>query len=96
MHGGLQGSSVLISDAGRAVIADFGLSKALEKLADTMYTASNGAGAAFRWMAPELQSDGAVMERSADVYAWGMTALEVRPNRTHPSSPKEAVTNSHS
>jgi serine/threonine protein kinase len=91
VHGGLQGSSVLISDAGRAVIADFGLSKALEKLADTMYTASNGAGATFRWMAPELQSDGAVLERSADVYAWGMTALEVRLNYTHPPSSNQAV-----
>jgi serine/threonine protein kinase len=77
VHGGLQGSSILISDSGCAVLADFGLSKAVEKLADTMYTASNGAGASFRWMAPELQSDGALLEPSCDVYSWAMTALQL-------------------
>lgn len=96
VHSGLKGSSILISDAGRAVVADFGLRKAVENLADSVIFPEEETRVPYRWMAPELLADEALIEKSIDIYAWGMTALEVCPNHTHHPSPKQAVTNSPS
>lgn len=76
-HGSLQGSNVLIGDGGGALLADFGLSKALEDLTAVPFTQSTGANGCFRWMAPELHEDGGRMTLKSDTYAWGMTALEL-------------------
>jgi len=76
-HGSLQGSNVLIGDGGGALLADFGLSKALEDLTAVPFTQSTGANGCYRWMAPELHEDGGQMTLKSDTYAWGMTALEL-------------------
>lgn len=54
MHGELQGSNVLVTLNGSAVLSDFSLSKVLE--AGTMFTQSNGPPATLRWMSPEGQT----------------------------------------
>lgn len=71
-------SNILIDDQREAIVADFGLAKALNDLdsGGANYTLSNGAQVSMRWMAPELSD--ALYGTPADVYAWGMTALQVR------------------
>lgn len=69
--------NILINDAEEAVVSDFGLAKILDlESSGISYTLSNGAETQLRWMAPEL-SDG-TCDTPADVYAWAMTALQVR------------------
>ncbi|KIO04997.1 hypothetical protein M404DRAFT_45203, partial [Pisolithus tinctorius Marx 270] len=79
VHGSLRGENVLITDDGRAVLTDFGLSF-LYNSAFAM-TTSPLAGGTLRWMAPELVS---VMPAEdpqptveGDIWALGMTALEL-------------------
>ncbi|CAE6357888.1 unnamed protein product [Rhizoctonia solani] len=76
-HGSLQGSNVLIGDGGGALLADFGLAKALEDLTAVPFTQSTGANGCYRWMAPELHEDGGQMTLKSDIYSWAMTALEL-------------------
>jgi serine/threonine protein kinase len=59
------------------LLADFGLSKALEDLTAVPFTQSTGANGCYRWMAPELHEDGGQMTLKSDTYSWGMTALEL-------------------
>lgn len=62
---------------GEAIVADLGLTKAISDLdGSANYTLSNGAQVCMRWMAPELSE--AAYGIPADVYAWSMTALQVR------------------
>ncbi|EJD54231.1 kinase-like protein [Auricularia subglabra TFB-10046 SS5] len=76
VHSALQPSNILVDDNHRAIVADFGLAKALESLGgETNYTLSNGAQVSMRWMAPELSDSR--YGTPADVYAWSMTALQV-------------------
>ncbi|KAF8675030.1 kinase-like protein [Rhizoctonia solani] len=77
VHGSLQGSNVLIGDGGGALLADFGLAKALEDLTAVPFTQSTGANGCYRWMAPELHEDGGQMTLKSDIYSWAMTALEL-------------------
>ncbi|KAJ1301944.1 hypothetical protein OPQ81_000783 [Rhizoctonia solani] len=76
-HGSLQGSNVLIGDGGGALLADFGLAKALEDLTAVPFTQSTGVNGCYRWMAPELHEDGGQMTLKSDIYSWAMTALEL-------------------
>ncbi|KDQ08169.1 hypothetical protein BOTBODRAFT_38156 [Botryobasidium botryosum FD-172 SS1] len=71
IHGGLQGSNVLIDKDGHAVLSDFGLSKVLE----SQFTQSNGPGSAYRWMPPEIQHGEFSM--ACDIYSWAMTSLQL-------------------
>ncbi|QRV82209.1 Tyrosine kinase catalytic domain protein [Ceratobasidium sp. AG-Ba] len=81
VHGSLQGSNVLIGDGGGALLADFGLAKALEDLTAVPFTQSTGANGCYRWMAPELHEDGGQMTLKSDTYSWAMTALELYSDR---------------
>ncbi|KDQ12083.1 hypothetical protein BOTBODRAFT_176617 [Botryobasidium botryosum FD-172 SS1] len=71
IHGAMKGSNILISDDGKALLADFGMSNIIE----SPFTQSNGPGASFRWMAPEIQ--GGKYTKGCDIWAWGMTTLEL-------------------
>ncbi|KDQ08508.1 hypothetical protein BOTBODRAFT_567145 [Botryobasidium botryosum FD-172 SS1] len=71
IHGAMKGSNILISNDGKALLADFGMSSIIESL----FTRSNGPGTSFRWMAPEIQ--GGKYTKGCDVWAWGMTTLEL-------------------
>ncbi|CAE6506399.1 unnamed protein product [Rhizoctonia solani] len=70
-HGDIKGDNVLIDPNGRALLCDFGLSRFVEdnSLDDEGTT---------RWMAPEqLREDVMFVSLPADVYSWGMLALEL-------------------
>ncbi|KDQ18601.1 hypothetical protein BOTBODRAFT_52570 [Botryobasidium botryosum FD-172 SS1] len=70
VHGNLRGSSVLISEDGRAVLSDFGLCNV-----SGMENSASITTDSMRWMSTEAQRG----QRSPDVdtWAWAMTALEL-------------------
>jgi serine/threonine protein kinase len=78
--------NILIDEDGNARITDFGLITITESQAfETDFTAHTGRGSV-RWMAPELFGSEVRINRSTDVYAFGMTIHEVLPSRVSPSS----------
>ncbi|KAF8605857.1 kinase-like protein [Ceratobasidium sp. AG-I] len=82
VHGDLKAINVLVSDQGVAKLADFGNS-ILGECSLGFTATTNIGGGTIRWMAPELLGEDSV-ERSlqADVYALGMTILEVMTGRS--------------
>ncbi|KAG6916785.1 hypothetical protein DXG01_005367 [Tephrocybe rancida] len=82
VHGDLKSPNVLVDGAGRARLADFGISSVLgaEIVAWTSQQTSSSKGGTARWRAPEvLQGTGGVPTNSkeSDVYALGCVALEI-------------------
>ncbi|KAG6327080.1 hypothetical protein ID866_12010, partial [Astraeus odoratus] len=73
-HGELKGNNVLVSDDGRALLTDFGLSY-LVASSFSMAGSIHGGGT-FNWMAPESFDDLSITPQR-DVWAFGMTALEL-------------------
>ncbi|KDN44617.1 hypothetical protein RSAG8_05382, partial [Rhizoctonia solani AG-8 WAC10335] len=73
-HGDLKGANVLIDSDGRACICDFGLSRFVEDFRPTDVSCFG----TMRWMAPEqLIADTMMVSLSADIFSWGMLALEL-------------------
>lgn len=62
----------MISDDGHALLSDFGIANWFQ----SDYTMSES-GELLRWMAPEVPKPGGKLTTGADIWAWGMTALEV-------------------
>ncbi|KAG9073667.1 hypothetical protein FRC06_011220, partial [Ceratobasidium sp. 370] len=76
VHGDIKASNVLISHNGTAKLADFG--NARLQNSTLVYTGPHTASAiSTRWTAPELLTDGGEYTKTADIYALGMTVLEV-------------------
>ncbi|GLB34347.1 putative CAP_GLY [Lyophyllum shimeji] len=83
VHGDLKGANILVNDAGRACLADFGLSAVTD--ADILHWTSNSSaaskGGSVRWQAPELfdvESDDTIHNsKSSDVYAFACVAYEI-------------------
>ena len=70
-------ANILIDSNGCVRLADFGLLSISESQNfATSYTSQNDKGS-LRWMAPELFDTGKKKSRASDVYAFGMTTLEV-------------------
>lgn len=66
-----------MSDTGEPLLADFGLSLIVEDLSCLpISTAILGAGST-RWMAPELMEGSDPASKETDIWALGMTVLEV-------------------
>ncbi|KAL4064646.1 kinase-like domain-containing protein, partial [Scleroderma citrinum] len=80
VHGDLKGSNVLISDNGHALITDFGYT--LLKNSSFKITLSLPCGGTYNWMSPEIvesweREDECKTTTQSDVWAFGMTALEL-------------------
>ncbi|KAG9128389.1 hypothetical protein FRC07_014803 [Ceratobasidium sp. 392] len=77
VHGEIKSSNVLISREGVVKVAGFGQAD-LEKSTRLSSSSGNRLGSPVRWMAPEI-IDGSVTHATeeSDVYALGMTLLEV-------------------
>ncbi|KAG6908624.1 hypothetical protein DXG01_003949 [Tephrocybe rancida] len=84
IHGDLKGPNILIDDAGRARLADFGMSSVINSN-DILGWNSHARGAlkggSLRWQAPELFSlvngESPVNTMESDVYAWGCVCFEI-------------------
>lgn len=68
--------NVLISDVGRAMIGDFGLSYIA--VASAMASSSGLDRGTARWAAPELLGNDARQTRESDIWSFGCLCYEVR------------------
>lgn len=78
IHGDLSGGNLLISDEGRALLYDFGLSSLVRDLGLNTKSTSTVAGS-LRWAAPEVFQTDAKSKISlfSDIYSFGSVALQV-------------------
>ncbi|KAG9121307.1 hypothetical protein FRC07_002775, partial [Ceratobasidium sp. 392] len=75
VHGDVKGDNVLVAQDGTLKLTDFGLSIMHDKAVEFSHTEPGGG--TLRWMAPELFAEDAQRSFEADIYAMGMTMLEV-------------------
>ncbi|CAE6489763.1 unnamed protein product [Rhizoctonia solani] len=76
VHGDLKGANVLVLTDGTPVLTDFGSAMFLGRGLQFTETTRQG-GLTIRWAAPELLQESGRSSVAADVYALGMTMLEV-------------------
>ncbi|KAF5348573.1 hypothetical protein D9756_009654 [Leucocoprinus leucothites] len=72
IHGDIKASNIMVTDAGEACLADFGLAKIL---CTPGYTTPNVCGSS-RWMSPEILRGDELPTTSSDIWSLAMTILE--------------------
>ncbi|KAH7338712.1 kinase-like domain-containing protein [Rhizoctonia solani] len=76
VHGDIKALNALVSVEGVAKVTDFGLSTMSESSLDFSATTAQQAGS-IRWAAPELLLEETAKSAASDIYALGMTILEI-------------------
>ena len=71
--------NILIDGDGNARLADFGQTRIPESQAWNTTATNSSEKGSIRFTAPELFQGDAAKSRSSDVYAFGVTIVEVRP-----------------
>ena len=69
--------NILVDNAGRARITDFGLATVTQDL-DSIQTVWDDRGHTARWTAPEILNDEGSYSKEADVFAFAMVMIEAR------------------
>ncbi|THU85507.1 kinase-like protein, partial [Dendrothele bispora CBS 962.96] len=80
VHGDLKGDNILITNFGRAAIADFGLARKIfesDTLRLTSLSTSHYVKGSTRWLAPECLLENGVHTYHSDIYAFGCVCYEV-------------------
>ncbi|KAI6030719.1 kinase-like domain-containing protein [Pisolithus orientalis] len=75
LHGDLRSKNVLISKDGRALLTDYGISPLIDS--SFSMTAAAPIRPTVRWLSPEQIDSFGEVTREADVWAFGMTVLEL-------------------
>ncbi|KAF8600537.1 kinase-like protein [Ceratobasidium sp. AG-I] len=75
IHGDIKGDNVLISQDGCVKLTDFGLSIMHDET--LQFSTTDAYGGTLRWMAPELMDSKKPRSGTTDVWALGMTMLEI-------------------
>ncbi|KAJ3790444.1 kinase-like domain-containing protein [Lentinula aff. detonsa] len=70
-------SNIMINSKFEPLLADFGLSQIVEDITGIPFTQSRGVSDSYRWFAPEVCKGQGVLSARSDMYALGMTILEL-------------------
>ncbi|KAL0563919.1 Receptor-interacting serine/threonine-protein kinase 1, partial [Marasmius crinis-equi] len=92
VHSDLKGVNVLITDALRACIADFGLSRVTDTQGLKITSTNSRSGGTGRWLVPELLLGGGAISSESDMYAYGCVCYEIFTGQhPFPELPNEAA-----